>query len=312
MAGSFVGIDVAKAHLDVHILPRQECFRLPNDAEGHKTLIQRLQGLTVHRLVLESTGGYEAALVAELHLAELPVAVVNPRQVRDFARATGKLAKTDRLDAAVLAAFAQAICPRRTTVPDPVTTQIKTLVARRRQLLEIRQAEANHAEHVVDAAIAKSIDRLTQCIQNELIEVERRLQRVIQSSPLWHRKLQLLTAVIGVGQTSATALLAGLPELGTLNRRQAGALIGAAPINRDSGTLRGKRTTGGGRVEVRKALYMPTLVAVRHNPLIRDFYQRLLNNGKAKMTAIIACMRKLVTLLNAIIRDNHQRNTQCT
>jgi transposase len=311
MAESFVGIDVAKNHLDVHIAPQGTAFRVTNDPDGWSQLLRRLDGQTVARVVLESTGGYEAALVAEVHLAGLPVAVVNPRQVRDFARATGRLAKTDRIDAAVLAAFAQAVPVRHSPVPDAITRQIKALVLRRRQLRQIHQAEANHVEHVTDAGIARSIARVTRWIEKELAEVERRLQQVIQSSPLWRRKLQILVEVPGIAQTTAAAVLAGLPELGTLNRRQVAALVGVAPINRDSGTLRGRRMTGGGRMEVRTALYMPTLVAIRHNPIIGGFYQRLLNNGKCKMTAVIACMRKLVTLLNALLRDDKPWSPQC-
>ena len=311
MAQSFVGIDVAKNHLDVHVLPSNESFRLANSADGWAELIQRLAPRSITLIVLEATGGYEAALVAELHAAGLPVAVVNPRQVRDFARATGRLAKTDRIDAAVLATFARAIRPRRTPVPDAITMQIKALVTHRRQLRHQHEAQANHLEHVADAAIARSITRGIRCVEKELAWVDHEVQRVIGASPLLAGKLDLLTSVPGIGETTAAAMLAGLPELGTLNRRQAAALVGVAPLNRDSGMLRGKRTTHGGRAEVRKALYMPTLVAMRYNPMIREFYQRLLANGKTKMTALVACMRKLVILLNAIIRDNQPWRPKC-
>ena len=306
MAQSFVGIDVAKNHLDVHINPHNESCRVANDAAGWAEIIERLGRRTIGLVAIESTGGYEAAVVAQLHAADLPVAVVNPRQVRDYARATGRLAKTDQIDADVLAEFAQTVRPRRTPVPDAITTQIKALVTRRRQLRQMHQAEANHREHVVDAAIARSITRVSRAIEKELAWVDSEIQRVIHSSPLWHRKLDLLVTVPGIAETTAAAVLAGLPELGTLNRRQTAALVGVAPLNRDSGIMRGKRTTWGGRAEVRRALYMPTLVAIRHNPAIRTFYQRLLTNGKAKMTALIACMRKLVLLLNAIVRDNQE------
>jgi len=311
MAQSFVGIDVAKNHLDVHINPCNERFRVANDPAGWAELIQRLRRRKVRLIAVEATGGYEAALVAELHAADLPVAVVNPRQVRDYARSLGRLAKTDQIDAEVLAMFAESIRPRRTPVPDEITTQIKILVTRRRQLRQMHQAEANHREHVVDTAIARSIARVNRAIEKELAWVDNEIQRVIHASPLWHRKLELLVSVPGVAETTAAAVLAGLPELGTLTRHQAAALVGVAPINRDSGTMRGKRTTHGGRAEVRKALYMPTLVAIRYNPTIRMFYERLLANGKAKMTALIACMRKLVLLLNAIIRDNQEWKPKC-
>lgn len=311
MADSFVGVDVAKAHLDVHVAPSKEAFRVGNDDAGWAELLARLAALTVRRVAVESTGGYEAPLVAQLHAGAMPVAVVNPRQVRDFARAAGRLAKTDQIDAAVLARFAQAVQPRQTPVPDAITLQIKALVTRRRQLIGLRQAEANHAEHVRQGGIARSISRGIKHLTKELAWVEAELRRVIEGSPLWRRKLELLTGVPGVGETTAAAVLATLPELGTLNRRQAAALVGVAPINRDSGLMRGKRTTGGGRQEVRRALYMPTLVAIRHNPMIRRFYQRLLTNGKAKMTAVIACMRKLVILLNAVVRDNRNWSPKC-
>lgn len=303
MAEEFIGIDVAKKHLDVHVLSREEGFRVSNDSDGWAELISRLRP-QCQRVVVESTGGYEAGLVAELHAADLPVAVVNPRQVRDFARATGRLAKTDRIDAAVLAAFAKAIKPRPTPVPEPVTLQIKALVARRRQLLAAHQAEANHAEHAAEKAIARSIERVRGILQKELEWVDRELQRVIAASPLLLRKREVLTSVPAIGETTAAAVLAHLPELGTFNRRQVAALLGVAPINRDSGTLRGKRTTGGGRMEIRRLLYMPTLVAIRHNPDIRQFYLQLLANGKAKMTAVVACMRKLIILLNTLMREN--------
>ena len=311
MAESFVGIDVAKHHLDVHIAPQNQHVRVANAPDGWNELRRRLSPLPIRRIVVESTGGYEAAMVAELHAAELPVAVVNPRQVRDFARATGRLAKTDRIDAAVLSAFAQAVRPRRTPMSDAITTRIKALVTRRRQLRQMLQAEANHTEHVTDAAIKRSIRRVHKLLTKERMAVDAELERVIRSSPLWRRKLDLLIGVPGVAQTTAAAVLAHLPELGTLNRREVAALVGVAPINRDSGLMRGKRTTGAGRAELRRALYMPTLVAVRHNPKIRAFYRRLLECGKAKMTAVIACMRKLVTILNAMLRDDREWNGKC-
>ena len=311
MAQTFIGIDVAKHHLDVHQHQLGDSFRVDNDHAGWSKLIQRIEQRSLTLIAIESTGGYEAAIVAELHAADLPVAVVNPRQVRDYARATGRLAKTDRIDAAVLAEFGQAVRPRRTAVPDAITLQIKALVTRRRQLRQLHQAEANHTEHVADEAIARSIARTIKAVDKELAWVEAELERVIRTSPMWQRKFQLLISVPGIAEVTAAAMLAGLPELGTLNRRQVAALVGVAPINRDSGLMRGRRTTGGGRTEVRTALYMPTLVAIRHNPLIHKFYERLLKNGKAKMTAVVACMRKLVILLNAIIKQNKEWSPIC-
>jgi transposase len=311
MAQNYIGIDVAKHHLDVHLHPLGDSVRLANDQAGWAEVIERITQATPTLIAVESTGGYEAALVAELHAADLPVAVVNPRQVRDYARATGKLAKTDSIDAAVLAEFAQAVRPRLTPVPDAITLQIKALVTRRRQLRQLHQAEANHTEHVVGNAIARSIARTMKLLARELDWVDAEIQRVLRVSPIWQRKLELLVGVPGVGDVTAAAVLAGLPELGTMNRRQVAALVGVAPINRDSGLMRGKRTTGGGRMDVRNALYMPTLVAIRHNPIIGEFYNRLLANGKPKMTAVIACMRKLVTILNAIIKQNTEWKPLC-
>jgi len=311
MAHNFIGIDVAKKHLDVHLAPAGVHVQIANDSPGWAELIDSIDAATLELIVIESTGGYEAGIVAELHAADLPVAVVNPRQVRDYARATGRLAKTDRIDAAVLAGFARNVGPRRTPVPDAITRQIKALVTRRRQLRQLHQAEANHREHVVDKTIARSIARTITMLARELARIDDDLQRLIQASPIWQAKLDLLVSVPGIAQVTAAAVLAGLPELGTLNRREVASLVGVAPINRDSGMLRGRRTISGGRTEVRTALYMPTLVAIRHNPIIKAFYERLLANGKAKMTAVVACMRKLVTLLNAILKSNHPWNPKC-
>lgn len=308
MADLFVGIDIAKRHLDVHTSPQGPAGRWDNDAKGIRRIVSQLRRIQPERIVIEATGGYEVMLVAKLHAAGLNVAVVNPRQVRDFARATGRLAKTDRIDAEVLAQFARAIKPRLTPVPDKTTQAIRRLVVRRRQLLAMHQAEANHTEHVRDTVICRSIGRILRMLDKELDAVNRKLQETIEGSPIWKVKADALTSVPGIGQTTAAALLAELPELGTLNRRQVAALVGVAPINRDSGMMRGRRTTGGGRSSVRKALYMPTLVAIRHNPKIEAFYIRLLANGKAKMTAVVACMRKLLTTINAMLRDQRQWN----
>lgn len=312
MVKTFVGIDVAKKHLDVHVSSTRETFRIDNDAQAISSLVARLERLGVVQVVVESTGGYESSLVGELHSAGVPVAVVNPRHVRDFARSTGRLAKTDRIDAKVLAGFGEAIKPQTKASPDAITVQIKALVRRRRQLVAMAQAEANHTEHVTDTDILRSIRRLHKAIKAELAKVDQQLQQVIRSSPLWQNKAQLLSSTPGISDTTAAALLANLPELGSLNRRQIAALVGVAPINRDSGTLRGKRTTGGGRACVRQALFMPTLVAIRHNKRIRQYYESLRANGKAKMTAVIASMRKLLIAINAMLRENEPwRQTQC-
>ena len=308
MAELFIGIDIAKRHLDVHCSSEGPTGRFDNANEGIALLIKQIKKRNPVCIVVESTGGYEVPLVGELHVAKLPVSVVNPRQVRDFARATGRLAKTDRIDAEVLALFAQAIRPRLSSVPDKTTEAIRRLVVRRRQLLEMHQAEANHSEYILDKIIQRSINRMLRMLDKELDAVNRKLQDIISSSPVWKVKADLLASVPGIGDTTVAALLAELPELGSLNRRQVAALVGVAPINRDSGMMRGKRTTGGGRSSVRKALYMPTLVAIRHNPKIKVFYIHLLDNGKAKMTAIVACMRKLLITINAMLRDQRQWN----
>lgn len=311
MAPTFVGIDVAKHHLDVHLSAENHDQRVRNDDDGRGELTKLLAAAKPVCIAVESTGGYEAAIVAELHAAGLPVAVVNPRHVRNFARAAGQLAKTDLIDAAILAKFAQALKPRQTPVPDATTVKIRHLVTRRRQIRGLLQAESNRTEHVDDAAITRSLNRVRKTLEKELVWVDHEIQRVLQGSPLWRRKAELLTTVPGVAHTTAAALLANLPELGMLNRRQVAALVGVAPINRDSGTLRGKRMVGGGRPHVRTALFMPTLVAIRHNPAIRAFYERLVDQGKAKMTAVVACMRKLLTILNAMLREEQPWRPKC-
>jgi transposase len=290
--------------LDAHVLPAGHTLRVDNDDPGIAKLRTKLATLEIERIVVESTGGYEVPLVGELHTAGMPVVVINPRQVRDFARATGRLAKTDRIDAEVLALFAQVIRPPLRPVPDEFLRKMKELVARRRQLVVLRQAEANRTEHARQGVICRSIQHVLKAIDMQIRSIEQAIARCIESNPIWQRRVEILTSVPGLAERTAAALVANLPELGTLNRRQAAALVGVAPINRDSGMMRGKRTTGGGRATVRIALYMPTLVAIRHNPVIKTFYQRLLANGKAKMTAVIASMRKLVTMLNAMIREN--------
>jgi transposase len=300
----YIGIDVAKHHLHVHVLPASHAFRVGNDDPGIAQLRAELATPEIERVVVESTGGYEVPLVAELHAAGMPVVVVNPRQVRDFARATGRLAKTDRIDAQVLAQFAQIIRPVLRPVADESLQEIKELVARRRQLIDLRQAEINRTEHARQGVICCSIQHVLKAIDAQILSIEQAIALCIHNNPLWRRRVEILASVPGLAERTAAALVANLPELGSLNRRQAAALVGVAPMNRDSGIMRGKRTTGGGRVTVRTILYMPTLVAIRHNPPIKDFYQRLLANGKAKMTAVIACMRKLVTMLNALVREN--------
>ena len=299
----FVGIDVSKRTLDVHVLPADRRLQCSNDPAGLEQLREHLLPLGPHRIVVESTGGYERLLAAELQAAGLPVAVVNPRQVRDFARATGRLAKTDRIDAESLAHFACVLRPSPRPVPTQDEQLLKDLVARRRQLLKLQAGETSRTEHADSPPIRQSLQRMRSSLRREVERIERLLEQWVQDHPLWHQKTGLIDSVPGVGSRTAVALVADLPELGHLSRRQISSLVGLAPINRDSGQHRGKRMTGGGRAHVRCALYLPTLVATRHNPVIRTFYQRLLNAGKCKMIALTACMRKLLTILNAMLRE---------
>jgi transposase len=306
----FVGIDVSKDQYDVAWSATRPAQSFAADASGRRQLVELLGRQRPTLIVLEATGGYERALVGELLEARLPVAVVNPRQVRDFARATGRLAKTDRLDAMALARFAQAVQPPQRPLPDENMRQLQELLTRRRQLVQMHTAESNRLGMASARRVRQSIQSLLDLIQSQLQELDDQLQRLIEASPAWMQKVTLLKSVPGIGDQTARMLLAQLPELGQCSRQQIAALVGVAPINRDSGQMRGRRTTHGGRATVRCALYMATLVATRHNPMIRQTYQRLVANGKAKMVALVACMRKLLTTLNAMLRDQQSwRNT---
>lgn len=298
---SYVGIDVAKAQLDVAVLPTAEQWSVQNGEEGVRALVARLQTLSPALVVLEATGGLELPVVAALAMANLPLAVVNPRQVRDFAKAMGKLAKTDRLDAQTLALFAERVRPMPRPLPNAEAQALGALLARRRQLVEMRTAEKNRLGSALPR-VRPGIQEHIAWLEQELTKLDDELGRTLRQSPLWREREDLLRSVPGVGPVLTLTLLAELPELGTLDRRQIAALVGVAPLNRDSGTLRGKRTTWGGRASVRGSLYMATLVATRFNPLIRTFYQRLLAAGKPKKVALTACMRKLLTILNAMLK----------
>lgn len=298
----YVGIDVAKDHLDVAVQPSGEQWRVPHDTAGLAQLAVRLDALAPALIVLEAGGGYERPVLAALTSAGLPVALVNPRQTRDFARATGKLAKTDRLDAAALARFAQAIQPPARPAPAAEAQVLAGTLARRRQLLEMLTAEQNRLRTTI-AAVRPHVQAHIAWLQAALGELDRDLERQIRDDPTWRERAELLRSAPGVGRVLAVTLLADLPELGQLNRRQIAALVGVAPLNDDRGTRRGKRTTWGGRATVRSTLYMATIVATRHNPLIRAFYQRLLAAGKPKKVALVACMRKLLTILNAMLHQ---------
>ena len=299
----FVGIDVAKDRLDVHVRPSGEAFAVARDGEGLAELAERLRVRGPALVVSEATGGFEQVVAATLAAAGLPVVVVNPRQIRDFARALGRLVKTDRIDAEVIALFAERVRPPLRPLPDDQARELGELVARRRQVIEMMTAEGNRARQVETRRLKKRIERHRATLQGELTEIEAELDETIRGTPIWREKDNLLKSVPGVGDTLARTLIADLPELGTLDRKQIAALVGVAPFNRDSGTLRGRRTVWGGRARVRATLYMAALVASRFNPVIAAFYRRLLAAGKAKKLALTACMRKLLTILNAILRD---------
>jgi len=299
----YVGIDVAKDRLDVHVRPSAEAFAVARDGEGLAQLTARLDALAPRLVVLEATGGFEVTVAAALAAARLPLAVVNPRQIRDFARATGKLAKTDALDAAAIAHFAEAVRPEPRPVADRQAWALGELVARRRQVVEMIIAENHRRRQLTQRRLLRRLDRHLTVLQQELTEIERDLDDSIRGTPAWRESDDLLKSVPGIGNATARTLLAELPELGTLDRKRIAALVGVAPLNRDSGTMRGRRSTWGGRANVRTALYMATLVASRHNPVIARFYARLRQAGKPAKVALIACMRKLLVILNAILRD---------
>lgn len=296
----FVGMDVSQAYVDVAVAPGAP-FQIPHDESGIAQAVERLQGLQPTLIVLEATGGLEVPLAGALAAAGLPVVIINPRQVRDFARATGQLAKTDRLDAKVLAQFAQAIRPAVRPVPDEQTQTLAALVARRRQLIEMLTAEKNRLR-LAARPIQKRVQAHIAWLEKELVATNTDLTTTIRESPVWREKEEVLRSVPGVGPVLTTTLFANLPELGTLTRKEVAALAGVAPFPRDSGTLKGRRTIWGGRAHVRAALYMAALVATRKNPVIRAFYQRLCQAGKAKKLALTACMRKLLTILNAMLK----------
>lgn len=297
-----VGIDVSKARLDVSVRPSGNKFSVPNDEEGIKALIERLSGQGVARVVLEATGGYEMAAALALSRAGLPVVVANPRQVRDFAKATGRLAKTDGLDADVLAHYAEAIRPPVRVLTDEKREELAALMTRRHQLVEMKTAESNRLEHAsrpLQRQIQKHIEYLEKAIEKITLD----LDDEIKKSPLYKSKANLLDQVPGVGRITVLMLLIRLPELGQLNRKQIAALVGLAPFCRESGTFKGKRMIWGGRAEIRAVLYMAALTASSHNPPIRDLYRRLLSMGKPKKLALTACARKLLVILNAIVRS---------
>ena len=299
--GIYVGIDVAKAQVDVAVRPTGQRWVVSFDETGVGELVSQMEDLSPALVLLEASGGLELPLVAALAAAALPVVVVNPRQVRDFARATGTLAKTDALDAAVLAHFAEAVRPPVRPLRDAETQALNALAARRHQVMIMLVSEKNRLSSAT-IAVRPRIESHIAWLERELDDLDEGLRQTLRQSPVWREKEDLLRTVPGVGEQLSLTLLAYLPELGTLDRRKIAALVGVAPFNRDSGTLRGKRTVWGGRARIRAVLYMGALVASRHNPVIRDFYQRLLAAGKPKKLALIACMRKLLVILNSMLK----------
>ena len=303
---TYVGIDVSKATLDVAILPTREHFVVSNDEAGIEGLLGRLTKVVVSEevlVVLEASGGFERPIAAALAASGIALFVVNPRQARDFAKATGHLAKTDALDAFVLAHFAQAIRPAPRAIPDAEAREFQEILARRRQIVRMMSAEKNRLTTSTSKAVRGRIEAHIRWLEKELIRTDRDLDETIENSPTFKENEALLRSVPGVGPVLCRTLLAELSELGSLSARELSALVGVAPLNRDSGTLRGRRTVWGGRARVREALYMGALIASRFNPAIKEFYGRLLKAGKPKKVALVACMRKLLTILNAVMRE---------
>jgi len=307
------GIDVAKDHLDLAIRFESgevEARRFENDSEDIDQLKERLCEIDPERIVLEATGGYERPVSAALAAAGLPVAVVNPRQTRDFARATGRLAKTDEIDARVLALFGERVRPEIRPASPEDQEVFSALVARRRQLLEMKAAEENRLGTASSEAVRSDIEEHLAFLEQRLEETERQIEKTVENSPLWQEEEELLCSIPGVGPATAHVLMAELPELGEANRQEIAKLVGVAPLNRDSGKHRGERSTWGGRASVRKALYMATLAATRCNQRIQEFYNRLVDRGKAKKKALVACMRKLLVIMNTMIKNETEWNPE--
>ena len=304
MEDIIVGIDVAKDRLDVAVRPSGEAFVVERNAAGLEVLVARLRELSPYLVALEATGGYETVVAAGLAGAALPVVVVNPAQVRAFAKALGQRAKTDPIDAAVIAHFAQATRPEPRPLPDEATQLLADLVARRRQIVEMIGAERQREKRVTIVHLRKSIARLIKTLEKELASLDTDIDDAVRGSPAWREKEDLLASVPGIGPTIARTLIAELPELGQLGRKQIAALVGLAPFTRQSGQWHGRSFIGGGRTTVRAALFMGAMVAKQHNPVLKAFFNRLVTAGKPKMVALIAVARKLLTVLNAILRDN--------
>jgi len=297
----YVGIDVSTTTLDVAVVPDIRHWQVSNDPDGIEILVKHIVALRPAGVVMEATGGIEMPVAVALYEANVFAALVNPRQVRDFARSLGILAKTDKLDATIIAKFAEAIKPEPRSLPNASTQELKALVARRRQLVEMLTMERNRL-HTAMPQLRARIQLNVEWLLKQIEEVDNDISNSIQASPLWRAKDSLLQSVPGVGPVLSRTILAELPELGQLNSKQVAALVGVAPFNRDSGTLRGKRSIWGGRAHLRNMVYMGALVATRFNPVIKPFYQRLIDAGKAKKVALVACMRKLLVILNAMLK----------
>lgn len=304
----FVGIDIAKHSFDVCCMPQNQTCTLPQSKIGFQKLKQLLDQHKITLIALEATGRLERPLVKFLQQHKLPVAIVNPRQIRDFARAMNRLAKTDRIDAQVIAIFAQKIRPRQAMKTSENREKLEAFTTRRRQINDMLVQENNRLDRTDDPGIRQLIKQAVELYKKQMQQIEQDIKSLIAADEGMRRRADIIQSIPGLGTATAAILIADLPELGALNRQQVGRLIGVAPINRDSGLWRGKRTTGGGRRHVRAALFMPVLVAIRHNDVLKNFYQRLLKNGKSKMVAIIATMRKLLTILNTMVKNNQTWN----
>lgn len=299
----FVGIDVSKDRLDVHVRPGSEVFAVARDSDGLEELVVRLQALAPQLIVVEATGGFETVVASAIGAAGLPLAVVNPRQIRAFAAACGQLAKTDRLDAQVIAHFAEAVRPEVRAIPDEAARALGELVTRRRQIVGMMVAERNRRRQLTQPRLLKTVERVLATLQEQLSAIERDIDEAIRGTPAWREKEQLLTSAPAIGPKIARVLIADLPELGKLTRRKIAALAGTAPISRDSGKWRGQRSIAGGRPSIRAALYMAVLVSIRRKLPLAQTYLRLRAAGKPAKVAIVAAMRKLLVILNAMLRD---------
>lgn len=301
-SSQWVGIDVSKAHLDVYLRPSGQQFQVSNQACGIEELVQRLLPIPVARVILEATGGLEQPVAQALQERGIGIAIINPRQGRDFAKASGKLAKTDRIDAAVLAHFGEAMQPEVSVLASANEQALQEAVTRRRQLVEMLSAEKNR-QSALRGKMRQSVEEHLEWLEQRIRELDEEIEQLSQAHEQWRSHQALLTSTPGIGPVIATTLIAMLPELGQVSDKRISALVGVAPLNRDSGKYRGARTTWGGRANVRALLYMGALVGIQHNPVLKAFYARLLAQGKAKKVALTACMHKLVRILNAMMRD---------